>query len=156
MEVARRASAKKATSKGSKRPSDRHSGAEGGQHAKRVKLQGDLTKKANSLKLLYQRTDSVLHHLLGCIQGDENYGWANNPKIKERLQQARDEVEGRVGQHAFNRFYLLNDMAVVRSTYGEEAEGLLQSFCQGVEGALGNFDRELSRLNRMHAANVAT
>jgi hypothetical protein len=79
--------------------------------------------------------------------------WANNVHTVNVLKQPASATGQAANSEAFNKFYAMNDMSEVKAKY-KDWEKRLQRFIECMECPVQALEREVSRFNRMHAANA--
>lgn len=111
-------------------------------------------RKAYLLKDRYLKATAVHSGIVRNIKNDSRYTWANNENQLGRLTDVANALEKSLQQHPFNTFWVLNDQASVKAKYTElDLQNHLVKFMD-LEGAVSTMEKEHSRFNRMHNAQV--
>ncbi len=149
------------TGSGKKRPGGKNGVADGegdqpdGDESAAKKIRADVLRKAGLTKSAYIRVSSVHGQILHSIATDVSYSWAKNDLTVNKLKEKMAAVQQRVDQHNFFKFYILNDVQVVRQLYtADDLQRLLPMFVTELEKLIQHVNDEHVRFNKMHVASL--
>jgi len=109
-------------------------------------------RTANQVKTRYLRASSVHSTFLAQISDNPAYSWANNDKQLTRLTSTWGSITDHMDP--FAKFYVMNDIAEVNKQWPDELEQKLSRFSTELADELGKLEREHTRINIMHTANL--
>ncbi len=119
------------------------------------KIRADVIRKAGLTKTAYIRASSVHGQIMHSINTDSAYSWAKNDMTVGKLKEKMQAVQDRVDKHAFFKFYLVNDIQVVRQLYkADDLQRLLPLFVTELEKLIQQVQDEHVRFNKMHVASL--
>ena len=115
--------------------------------------QQQIVKKANSIKQKYQQCIPVYASMENAMQqNDQQYIWVGD-FVKHRLKTARLELQSRLDNSAFGKFFMLNGIAEARKQFGQEYNSLLEKFAVEFDSVVDTLADEVARFKKMHLAN---
>ena len=118
------------------------------------KAKMERNKKANQVKHRYLKMTTLYQQIVNSIATDEAYEWAKGSSIVSKMERTWQSVQATVDQDSFNKFFIMNEMAEVRSQYPEDHDRKIERFIE-VGDALQLLEAEIQKMNKMHLASKA-
>ena len=110
---------------------------------------------ANKTKALYINTMGMFHSLMGKLDTDNNFQWANNPTILLPINTLKKELDTCAQSHPYMQDYLNQYFNDVKATYSEaELEVNCSTLSKELDPILKNWIKDMGRIQRMHASRM--